>query len=93
MVDTIRYVDIMGNPGSIARDRLVEGDEGVWHQEPMFLLGTDNFGRDVLSRLIHGARISLYIGLSAELLTLLIGVTLGALAGYYRGWVDGVVMY
>lgn len=91
--DSVRYVNILGAPGVIARDRLVEGDEGVWHQEPLFLLGTDNFGRDVLSRLIHGARISLYIGLSAELLTLLIGVTLGALAGYFRGWVDGVIMY
>jgi peptide/nickel transport system permease protein len=89
----VEYVDVNGAPGSVPVANLVEGGESEWHQEPLYLLGTDNFGRDVLSRLIHGARISLYIGLSAEILTLLIGVTLGALAGFFRGWVDGVIMY
>lgn len=53
-----------------------------------FWLGTDIYGRDLLSRLILGARISLSVGIMAVLISLLIGVTIGALAGYYGGWID-----
>ena len=56
------------------------------------LLGTDGAGYDVFSRLLHGARISLYTGLTAIGLALLVGVPLGALSGYAGGWVDGVLM-
>ena len=49
------------------------------------LLGTDNLGRDMLSRLLHGARISLSVGLAAPILSMLIGGSLGMLAGYFRG--------
>jgi dipeptide transport system permease protein len=56
--------------------------------EPGFWLGTDSLGRDVLSRLIHGARIALQVALIAGTITCLIGATLGLLAGYLRGWVD-----
>lgn len=55
-------------------------------------LGTDSLGRDVLSRLLFGARISLWIGLSATLLTGLIGVGVGIFSGYFGGWVDAVLM-
>jgi ABC-type dipeptide/oligopeptide/nickel transport system permease subunit len=58
-----------------------------------YWLGTDTFGRDILSRIIIGTRVSLSVGLIALLISLLIGTTLGALAGYYRGWVDDVVMW
>jgi len=58
-----------------------------------FLLGTDRFGRDYLSQLIIGARISLSVGLISVFISLLIGISLGALAGYYRGWVDNVIMW
>lgn len=58
---------------------------------PGHLLGTDQLGRDLLSRLIWGGRISLIIGMLAMLVAGLVGTTLGALAGYYRGWVDAVV--
>ena len=51
-------------------------------------MGTDGFGRDILSRLIIGARISLSIGFLAMILSLIIGVTVGLLAGYYGGWID-----
>jgi peptide/nickel transport system permease protein len=50
-------------------------------------------GRDILSRLIVGTRISLFVGLISVLISLLIGIVAGALAGYYRGWVDSVVMW
>jgi len=57
-----------------------------------FLLGTDAVGRDMLSRLMHGARYSLVIGLIVVTMSLLCGVTLGLLAGYFRGWVETVIM-
>ena len=55
------------------------------------LLGTDDVGRDVLSRMIHGSRVSLIVGLSATLLSLIVGSTLGAIAGYYGSVADWVV--
>jgi peptide/nickel transport system permease protein len=54
-------------------------------------LGTDDLGRDVLSRVIHGARVSLTVGFTATLISLLIGSLLGALAGYYGGVADWIV--
>ena len=55
-------------------------------------LGTDNLGRDVLTRLLHGSYISLTVGFVVVSVILTIGVTVGALAGYCRGWVDAVLM-
>jgi len=56
--------------------------------EPGYFLGTDSLGRDVLSRIIHGARVALVVALVAGTVTCLIGATLGLLAGFLRGWVD-----
>lgn len=58
-----------------------------------FYFGTDQHGRDVLSRVLIGARISLFVGLIAVFISLGIGLLLGALAGFFRGWVDNLIMW
>ena len=55
-------------------------------------LGTDDLGRDVLSRLIYGTRISLTVGVSAVFVALIVGGILGVLSGYYKGWIDTLIM-
>ncbi|KJS10180.1 MAG: peptide transporter [Hoeflea sp. BRH_c9] len=57
-----------------------------------YLLGTDAVGRDILSRLMYGAQFSLFIGLFVVVLSVTSGVIIGLLAGYFRGWVDTVIM-
>lgn len=57
-----------------------------------FLLGTDDLGRDILSRLLYGARVSLEVGLFANLIAIAIGTTLGVTAGYFGRWVETVIM-
>ena len=56
-----------------------------------FFLGADANGRDVMVRLLYGARNSLFIGLTASIITALLAVTLGLLAGYFRGWTDAII--
>jgi peptide/nickel transport system permease protein len=65
---------------------------GVDSPGALFLLGSDGFGRDVLSRLLYGARISLLTGVLAAILSAGIGLMLGTLAGYFRGWLDEALM-
>jgi len=57
-----------------------------------FLLGTDQVGRDILTRLLYGARYSLFIGIVVVTLSLVSGIILGLIAGYFRGWIDIVIM-
>jgi peptide/nickel transport system permease protein len=64
---------------------------GAGKNAPLFLFGTDDLGRDLLSRILYGARISLTIGLIGVAMTFFIGILLGGIAGYYGGWIDIVV--
>nr|WP_211200661.1 ABC transporter permease [Devosia oryziradicis] len=61
-------------------------------RDPFYILGADRLGRDLLSRLIHGTRISLSIGLAGVTLSLFFGIIIGGFAGYYGGWFDTGVM-
>lgn len=65
--------------------------KGLWPPSREFPLGTDEFGRDMLSRIIHGSRVSLQVGIVATALSALVGVTLGVVAGYFGGIIDHVV--
>ena len=66
---------------------MTSADSGLAH-----ILGTDALGRDLLSRLMMGAQVSLSIGLLGVLVSGTFGVTLGLIAGYYRGWIDDIIM-
>jgi peptide/nickel transport system permease protein len=76
-----------GDPDATNYDHIFVSPFSAGH-----LLGTDDLGRDVLSRLIVGTRASMEAGVAATLIAAVIGVVLGLFAGYYRGWLDTVVM-
>jgi len=84
---------------SLRIEAVAERTDGGWEVNDSqlhtrhFLLGTDKYGRDLLSRLMAGASVSLAVGAIAVIISLLIGLTLGLLAGYYRGWVDALIMW
>ena len=61
--------------------------------EQTFWFGTDRFGRDLLSRIIYGVRVSIAVGLIAVIISLIIGISLGLIAGFYRGRVDDIIMW
>lgn len=106
--DPFEYIPISSytkTGDSIVADKYI--DEGVterisYHisalaQKPVtttsFLLGTDKYGRDILSRLIIGTRVSLSVGLITVLISLTVGILLGAVAGYCRGRADNIIMW
>jgi len=74
-------------------DRFPNGDYSSFIKEKTFLFGTDKYGRDMLSRVLVGARISFFIGFVAVFISLIIGITLGSIAGYFGGKVDAVIMW
>ena len=75
--------------GVISWDRHLVGSTDP--EKPVFMLGTDRLGRDMFSRIVYGARISMSIGLIGVALSLVLGVALGGISGYYGGWIDTVI--
>ena len=84
----------LGAPWMFPHDPLdMVGPPLLWPgQNPAFPLGTDTMGRDVAAGLAHGARVSLAVGLTAAALSLTIGISVGAAAGYFGGWTDRVLV-
>jgi peptide/nickel transport system permease protein len=74
-------------------DPIKISDNALFSPGSPYFFGTDQYGRDILSRIISGARISLTIGLISVGIAATFGVTIGLLAGYYGGWVDANLMY
>jgi len=91
--DTIIFIDIEGNSHRLATDHLEKYimDKRVITRH--YLLGTDQFGRDMLSRLLIGTRVSLAVGFISVVISLLIGILLGSIAGFFRGRTDDVIMW
>ena len=91
--DEISYMNQAGTLQRASFTEIKKQLEEEMVQSRTFLMGTDGFGRDVLSRLLLGTRISMSVGLMAVLVSLVLGIGLGAMAGFFRGWVDQTVMW
>ena len=89
-LDIEAYTGSTPNHGPLRR---VARSQVVSQGTRLFPLGTDGYGRDVLSMIIIGSRVSLSVGFIAVLIALLIDITLGALAAYYGGWVDNLITW
>ncbi|MCR6638816.1 MAG: ABC transporter permease [Sporocytophaga sp.] len=91
--DVITYLDLNEKPVQITKEELLRDflDNNIEKRE--YLLGTDKAGRDILSRLLFGTRISLSIGFISVLISILVGVTLGALSGFFGGTTDKLIMW
>ena len=91
--DQLTFIDISGNKQTTSIDELKKIIIKKNIIKKRFLLGTDRFGRDMLSRLIIGARVSLSVGFISIIISLIIGIFLGSLAGFFRGWVDNLIVW
>lgn len=96
MSDTQRYAITTLLPADKASLSLADKKATIEQEQiknRTFYLGTDRYGRDILSRLIVGSRVSIAVGFIAVLLSISIGIFLGSISGYYGGWVDNLVMW
>lgn len=78
---------------SLPINQFPNSDYENYIKEKTFLFGTDKYGRDMLSRVLVGARISFFIGFVAVFISLIIGITLGSIAGYFGGKIDAIIMW
>lgn len=100
-INSLRYIGQDSMEVKVFIDESVEGEKKFslnelpesFIQKKTFWLGTDKFGRDILSRIIIGTRVSLSVGLITVIISLSIGILLGSLAGYFRGRTDNVIMW
>lgn len=91
--ETIYYNNLEGQQQSIALADLKKQVREKHFVAHSYHLGTDKYGRDILSQLMIGTRVSLMVGLMAMVISVVLGVVLGALAGYFGGWVNDIIMY
>ncbi len=84
--------DFIGEDGSKRRDPPCVHLFGCEDETPQHIMGLDGNARDVFSRVVYGARVSLWVGFSTVLIAFTIGSSLGAVAGYWGGWLDNVIM-
>jgi peptide/nickel transport system permease protein len=91
--DEISFFDAGNEQQTVNINELAKKVEEEYIVTKTYWLGTDLQGRDMLSRLMAGTIVSLSVGLISVVISLLIGITLGAIAGYYRGWVDDIIMW
>jgi len=91
--DSIAFVTYTGEKRILPVGQLVETAMQNHIVTRKFLLGTDRFGRDMLSQLIIGARVSLSVGFISVFISLVIGLTLGSVGGYFRGWIDDILVW
>jgi peptide/nickel transport system permease protein len=91
--NTVTFRDIDGKQHEASIDALRQKAEDEHIRSRRYLLGTDRFGRDMLSQLIIGTRVSLSVGFIAVIISLVIGLTLGSLAGYFRGRLDDFIVW
>lgn len=87
------FYDFNNNQKSIGLKELVSKVEKENVVIKQYILGTDNYGRDILSRLIFGLRVSISVGLIAVIISLFIGITIGSVAGFFRGKTDDFLMW
>ena len=87
------FAPLLAPHDPVEQDLMLQYIPPAWsaEAEPGYLFGTDNLGRDILSRLIYGAQIALFVAVAAAAAAGLLGTVLGLLAGYLGGWVDAVI--
>ena len=91
--DDISFTDYAGKEQNISAGTLASEVKDKHIIKRTYLLGTDRYGRDMLSRLLLGTRISLSVGIISVVISLLVGILLGALAGFFRGRTDSVIQW
>lgn len=91
--DSVFVTPYTGDENFIAPEQAFHSSDVLGFRQQTYLLGTDQFGRDVLSRIMIGTRVSLSVGLISVFISLFIGILVGSLGGFFRGWVDNMVMW